>query len=146
MTSSLVPLVDARSAAFTRLASRILETLNDAVEKRTRSGATRTQIAAKVGCHRSQLTRVLNGSVKNLTLRTISDILWATDFEARDFEAEPVETINPNCSTLAYMEEEYVQLFRPASQTYNVNLSSDIDWIANARPSIEKLAMEHAPA
>lgn len=89
-------LVDARSAAFARLASRVLETLDSAVEKRRDEGVTLSAIAERIGCHKSAVSRVLNGNVRNLTLRTISDILWAADHEPKDFQADPIEDICPN--------------------------------------------------
>jgi transcriptional regulator with XRE-family HTH domain len=90
---SRAPLVDSRGAAYARLASRVLEALNEAVQRRLGDGVTRSDIADRLGCHRSQLSRVLNGTVPNLTLRTIADILWATDHEADDFRADPVEVV-----------------------------------------------------
>lgn len=90
------PLVDSRKAAFARLASRVLETLNEAVAARREEGQTISAIADRIGCNRSSVTRVLNGSSANMTLRTISDILWATNFDPRDFAADPIEQISPN--------------------------------------------------
>lgn len=90
------PLVDDRSAAFSRLAARVLSTLNDAVDHRKDEGETLTSIADRIGCNRSLLSRTLNGNSRNLTLRTIADILWATDFEPRDFAADPIESICQN--------------------------------------------------
>jgi DNA-binding phage protein len=93
--SSPLP-VSQRSAAFARLASRVLEALNNAVDIRRAEGQTLSSIAAKIGRDRSALTRALNGTSSNLTIRTISDILWATNFDPRDFEADPIESISPN--------------------------------------------------
>lgn len=90
------PLVSSRSAAFTRLASRVLEALNEAVQYRRDEGETATQIADRLSWHRSAVTRALNGTSANLTLRTISDILWSCRFEPKDFKADPVEHISPN--------------------------------------------------
>lgn len=90
------PLVNARSAAYARLASRVLEVLNGAVQSRRLDGETLSSIADNIGCHRSVLSRVLNGTVSNLTLKTISDILWATKFDPQDFGADPIEVICPN--------------------------------------------------
>ena len=90
------PLVDSRKAAFARLASRVLETLNEAVATRKDEGQTLTAIADRIGCNRSSVTRLLNGSSANMTLRTISDILWATNFDPQDFSADPIEKISPN--------------------------------------------------
>lgn len=93
---SSLPVVDEREAAFARLASRVLETLNDAVEYRRNRGATITQIADRIGCHKSSLSRTLNGNCQNITLRTISDILWASDHDPQDFQADPIEDICQN--------------------------------------------------
>lgn len=103
------PLVETRGANYARLASRVLEALNEAVGRRVGEGATKTDIALKIGCHRSQLTRVLNGATPNLTLRTISDILWATDYEPEDFRADPLEVISHNCTTFAQNQRTYVE-------------------------------------
>lgn len=103
------PLVDSRKAAFARLASRVLETLNEAVSTRKDEGQTLSAIAEKIGCNRSSLTRTLNGSSANMTLRTISDILWATNFDPKDFSADPIETISPNWPTDSYEIDQDVE-------------------------------------
>jgi DNA-binding phage protein len=95
MSSSPLP-VSQKSAAFARLAARVLQVLNSAVERRREEGQTLSAIAAKIDRDRSALTRALNGTSANLTLRTISDILWATNFDPRDFVADPIEEISPN--------------------------------------------------
>jgi Helix-turn-helix. len=96
-TASSRALVDARGSAYARLASRVLEALNEAVTyRKDKDGVTLAMVADRIGCHRSQLSRTLNGTAKNLTLKTISDILWATDFDPEDFHADPVELICPN--------------------------------------------------
>lgn len=127
LTSSR-PLVDAQGAAFGRLVSRVLETLNEAVDYRRPGGATASSIADKLDCHRSVISRVLNGTTRNLTLRTISDILWAADFEPKDFEAEPVELISPNwvASPLAEMDNNgYISVIYP---TKTLSFEKDIDF------------------
>lgn len=95
-TKSSRPVAEEREAAFARLASRVIETLNGAVEYRRSEGVTLTEIAARIGCHKSSISRALNGNCPNLTLRTVSDILWASDFDPEDFRADPVEKLCPN--------------------------------------------------
>lgn len=95
------PLVDQRGAAFARLVSRVTDTLNRAVEHRKSEGVTLKAAADKIGVHRSALSRVLNGTSRNLTLRTISDILWALEYEPQDFDADPLESINPDRPTFS---------------------------------------------
>ena len=121
------PLVNERSAAFTRLASRILETINSAVEYRREQGHTLTSIADKMGCHRSSLTRILNGSSPNLTVRTISDVLWATSFDPVDFVADPIENICPNWneSDSEYPERDNIVL---VYDTQTVKMDAEKIW------------------
>ena len=87
---------DPRELQYGRLASNVLGSLRNAVAKRQAGGATRAAIAEQIGCDRSQLSRVLNGNVSNLTLRTISDILWATRHEPEAFKATAYEELSPN--------------------------------------------------
>lgn len=98
------PVVSERGATFARLAARVLETLNDAVDKRRSEGETLSEIAERIGCHRSLLSRVLNGTSPNLTLRTIADVLWAARFEPADFAADPIEAISPNWTHYTHTE------------------------------------------
>jgi hypothetical protein len=85
-----------REAQYGRLVHNVLNMLNDAVHHRISEGETKASIARIIGCDRSSLSRILNGNIRNLTLRTISDILWATNYEPQDFSADPVEVISPN--------------------------------------------------
>lgn len=87
---------DRRQAQYGRLVMNVLNALNDAVNRRVSEGESKSSIADRIGCHRSQLSRTLNGNVPNLTIKTISDILWATDHEPRDFGADACEMISSN--------------------------------------------------
>lgn len=95
------PLVDQRSAAFARLVARILDALNLAAERRRNEGVALKDVARKLGWHNSAISRLLNGTSHNMTLRTVSDLLWALDFEPKDFEAEALEDINPKAPTFS---------------------------------------------
>ena len=94
MTSSQ-PLVDDRSAAFSRLVGSMVLALNKAVDRRKREGVTASQIDI-IGCDKGALSRVLNGTTRNITLRTISDILWATSHDPEPFSVDAIEDICPN--------------------------------------------------
>jgi transcriptional regulator with XRE-family HTH domain len=122
MTSSQ-PLTDQRGAAFSRLASRVLEALNEAVEHRREEGQSITELADKLGCHRSVMSRVLNGTSANLTLRTISDILWATNYEPQDFKADPIESL---CGNMVSFSDEIADIHVDVVKypTRNVIMSS----------------------
>ena len=114
--SSFAIKVDPREKQYARLAFRVLSTLRCAVDRRTSEGLTKSAIADRVGMDKSALSRVLNGRVRNLTLRTISDILWATDFEPVEFDADPLEDLSPNhvpdhlCGMVAGTVRQNVQL------------------------------------
>jgi transcriptional regulator with XRE-family HTH domain len=115
--SSQNALIDGRRASFARLSSRVLETLNEAVTKRQAEGRTISSIADRVGRDRSAITRALNGTSANLTLRTISDILWAADFDPQDFKADPIEEICPNWTPEAAFENIEVKIVTPHTQS-----------------------------
>lgn len=123
-------LVDDRQAAFARLVARVIDSLNLAVGTRVEQGITKTEIAAKIGCNRSSLSRALNGEGRNLTLRTISDVLWACDYEPEEFSASPLEDI--------YAAKGRIEHFwrRPASRRPNQSplLIEEIDF-SSAEPS-----------
>ena len=88
--------VDPREAQYARFAFAILRTLRSAVNKRTKEGLTQAAIASRIGMDRSSLSRILNGRTSNLTIKTISDVLWATEFEPIEFDADPREDLMRN--------------------------------------------------
>jgi hypothetical protein len=94
--SSFAIKVDPREGQYARLVFGVLRTLREAVDRRTSEGLSKTQIAERIGCDKSALSRVLNGRTRNLTLKTVSDILWATDFEPVEFGADALEDLSPN--------------------------------------------------
>jgi hypothetical protein len=55
-----------------------------------------------------------------LTLRTISDVLWATDHEPKDFEADPIEELSQNCPSFAALDREYKSLWT-TTHSYTVH-------------------------
>jgi DNA-binding phage protein len=118
------PITSQRSAAFTRLVSRVLEALNGAVDDRRSEGHTLSSISAKIGRDRSALTRALNGTSGNLTLRTISDILWATNYDPRDFTADPIEKISPNWVSETTDEIEMIIHKPMVMQTYTFKMAA----------------------
>lgn len=88
--------VDPRDAQYGRFASMVLRTLKRAVNHRLSPDCKQADIAGRLGWHPSQLSRVLNGRVNNISIKTVSDILWACDFEPEEFSADPIEEISPN--------------------------------------------------
>jgi transcriptional regulator with XRE-family HTH domain len=118
--------IDDREALYGRLVSDVLVTLQHAVQHRVEQGATRAQIAERIGCARSQLSRVLNGHVPNLTVRTIADILWAAEFEPCEFSAEAIDTISPNrqCTLVHHQVMPIATSTASAPNQYRIYLSS----------------------
>lgn len=94
--NSLELSVDSRELQYGRLTSAVLATLRKAVGRRISEGASQGDIADRIGCHKSLLSRVLSGRTSNVTLRTVSDVLWACDYEPEVFDADPLETLCPN--------------------------------------------------
>ena len=92
--SSFAFKVDPREAQYARLVFGVLGTLRGAVNRRVGEGLKQQTIADKAGMDKSALSRVLNGRTRNLTLKTISDILWACDFEPVEFEADALEDLS----------------------------------------------------
>lgn len=87
---------DRRELAYGRIVAAVLGTLREAVERRVDEGESRAALGAKIGMDKSQLSRNLNGRVSNLTLRTISDILFAAGHDPLPFSADAWEDISPN--------------------------------------------------
>jgi Helix-turn-helix domain len=94
--SSFAFKVDPREAQYARLTLGVLATLRQAVERRVKEGLSQVEIANKSGRDKSALSRILNGRTRNLTLKTVSDILWACEFEPIEFDADPIEELIPN--------------------------------------------------
>lgn len=94
--SSFAIKVDPREAQYARLVFGVLGTLREAVDRRVSEGLTKSAIANRIGKDKSSLSRTLNGRTKNLTLKTVSDILWAVDYEPVEFDADPLEALSPN--------------------------------------------------
>lgn len=88
--------IDPRETQYARLAGNVLKVLKAAVAHRVADGVSQTEIADRIGMDKSRLSRILNGRVKNVTVRTVSDILWAAEHEPEEFSADPLEDISPN--------------------------------------------------
>ena len=137
------PLIDKRQAAFGRLVARIIDTLNDAVDRRVGQGASKADLARKIGCERSVLSRVLNGGAPNITLKTISDILWAADHEPRDFGADAIEEILALKSASMGVATE-PSVTKSTGPVYRINAVLDCDdlhdWMSKTRVIDQKEA------
>ncbi len=134
------PLVDDRKAAFARLASRVIETLNGAVTKRKDEGHSMVSIADRIGYNRSALSRTLNGTTRNITLRTISDILWATNFDPKDFSADPIEEISPNWVPIEQGDNSTISFNTYSTKEIRIDTSIDIEYVSGSllkRPTFE---------
>jgi hypothetical protein len=95
---------DPRDAQYARLASNILRVLKLAVGTRVANGATQAQISDRLGWKKGQLSRIVNGRVSNITIRTFSDVLWACDFEPSEITADPLELLVSGAEE-AYMRD-----------------------------------------
>lgn len=88
--------VDPREAQYARLAANALRVLRGAVAHRAEEGVSQAEIGHRIGMDKGMLSRILNGRVRNITLRTLSDILWAAEYEPTTLSADSVESLMPN--------------------------------------------------
>lgn len=116
--SSFAHKVDPREAQYARLAQAVLSTLRGAVQRRVDEDLTKKEIADRIPMSPSVLSRILSGRVKNITLKTLSDILWATEHEPVQFYADALEDISHN-----HVPGHLISKTGSAS-SYTVNLDS----------------------
>jgi len=130
--------VDPREQFYARFASNILGALRTAVGTRVSEGMSQQEIAEKIGCHKSSISRTLNGRVNNVTIKTVSDILWACSAEPRQFEFDFLEDLQANfipdhkCRKIHEFSENYSvfgEEFRPKTES----LDQYIYWIKPAQ-------------
>jgi transcriptional regulator with XRE-family HTH domain len=58
----------------------VLDELNGALrEEQQRHGLTKARIAERLGIHRSEVTKLLNGQRRNMTMESIAALAWALD-------------------------------------------------------------------
>ncbi len=74
---------DQREYAQERCIVAVTEALGEAME---RAGVNRTQLAQALGVSKSHVSQLFAG--RNLTLRTIGDVLWVCGLEVRDLELD----------------------------------------------------------
>lgn len=80
--------IDKRRRVFVRLIGKLRHELNQALaEEHVANGMTQAQIAAILNCHKSFVSRVLNGTT-NMTLQTVADFAFALD-RAVDITLKP---------------------------------------------------------
>jgi transcriptional regulator with XRE-family HTH domain len=76
---------DQREYAQERCIVAVTEALGAAMEQ---ANLNRTQLAKKLGVSKSHISQVFAG--RNLTLRTIGEVLWACGLEVNDLEVAPI--------------------------------------------------------
>lgn len=109
---------DPRRRQYARFAQSVIEALREAVDRRTGEGLSKREIANRIDMNPSSLTRILNGRVKNITIKTISDILWAAEHEPKEFGSDALEDLSPN-----YRPEHIVLSQMDASVIWNTSAS-----------------------
>jgi transcriptional regulator with XRE-family HTH domain len=82
LATALPDLADQKEYAKERCIVAVTEAVGMAME---RAKLTRSEVAERLGKHKSYVTRALNGA-HNMTLRTLGEILWACDAEVRDLD------------------------------------------------------------
>lgn len=65
---------------YARFAMDVLDELNAALrQQQDRDGLTKARIADRLGIHRSEVTKLLNGRRRNMTMESIAALAWALD-------------------------------------------------------------------
>mgnify|MGYP006302103245 CR=1 FL=1 len=63
---------------YARFAIDVLDELNGALrQEQDRQGLTKARIADRLGIHRSEVTKLLNGRRRNMTMESIAALAWA---------------------------------------------------------------------
>lgn len=87
--------VNARDLKYAGFASKVLRELKRAYRsEEKRVGLRKKDVAEKLGVNPALITRWLNGTTENITLKTISDIAWALDHDI-DFTMSSVHEALP---------------------------------------------------
>jgi transcriptional regulator with XRE-family HTH domain len=115
--TSLKLKIDPREAQYGRFASNVLRLLNEAVSFRIAQGLNQSSISQRLDWKKGQLSRILSGRVSNITIKTLSDILWACDFEPDEIRADPAESLSPNQSAVDDQEFLWTTASKPAAST-----------------------------
>ena len=84
-----------REYAQERAIVAVTEAVERAIEQ---AGISRTEIAKRLGASKGHITQVLSGT-RNMTLRTLGDLLWAAGFELHDLELAPLEHVDEKPTT-----------------------------------------------
>jgi hypothetical protein len=97
--------------------------LRDAYAKRNESGeVNQVGLAKMIGVSRSAISKILGGR-RNLTLRTIADIVWALGYAIRVIIYDPNETVEPKGFTVDVPKSKTVgPLTRVSSNAQSVEL------------------------
>lgn len=93
---------DQREYAKQRCILVITEAIGEAME---RAGLTRADVARQLGTNRSHVTKLLNGT-HNMTLHSLSDLLWACGQEVEDLDLVDLGVIE----TVLTSADEWVTL------------------------------------
>jgi transcriptional regulator with XRE-family HTH domain len=80
---------------------RAIVAATEAVERAIeQTGISRTEVAKRMGTSKGHISQVLSGA-RNMTLRTLGDLLWAAGFELRDLDFAPLERIDSKSADIA---------------------------------------------
>lgn len=139
---------DQREYAQERCIVAITEALGAAME---RASINRTELAKKLGVSKSHVSQLFAG--RNLTLRTIGDVLWACGLEVNDIEVAPLGVsfvpAEQACEWVQQYSSSHLTTSEPTS-SLNVSVRSpgayeprrDATWLAQLNPSVTGSGVE----
>ena len=110
--------LDPKRKVFSRFLSNIHDQLYSAFEKRrVAENMTKTELAEKIGVHKSLITRKFNGT-SNLTAESMAYLAWALDHYP-ELKLTPLEDLNNNQPT-------YLEVYSGTSQLEQANIELNV--------------------
>lgn len=111
-----------RDYARERCAIVITEAIGDAMEA---ADLSRSELAGRLGHHKSYVTRALSVR-QNITIRTLSDLLWACGMEVESVTLAPVgEALLPRAEAERFLVETFVQSPQTSPLRSRLDMSGD---------------------
>jgi len=125
-----------RDYARERGAIVLTESIGDAMEA---ANLNRSALAERLGRHKSYVTRALSAR-QNITIKTLSDLLWACGMEIESLQLAPVgEALLPRAEAESFMVETLTRPPQTSLAWSSAEATENDTPISNPRPSVVAL-------
>lgn len=119
---------DQRQYAQERCIVAVTEALGAAMEK---ANVSRAELAQRLGVTKGHISQLFGG--RNLTLRSIADVLWACKLEVQDLQLAPLGVMMVPLDQAAEWKRAQVPASSDAKASIEVNLDIASDYSPQAR-------------